>query len=247
MKKIYMILAVCIILLGFQVSKADERLKLLGKITSIQLENKEDSLLVSIRLKMSFQATGNVPVLLWKQTYPHDENLRGRFLGTFSKIFGMLPTEKEEKILYYHSSRLPSIQRTQGWQDIKKELDSEILQSTQIQSIKSGETLDFDAEWSFIFLKKKANGSNDPLWGYSSHFDVLSNEIKTAKNLSLQVTYRVWSSELELHSDRKDKKPFGKKLQKRWKKYGYLWLDDIVSEPIPLDLSSAVVKTESKL
>ncbi|MCV4607363.1 hypothetical protein OFB74_31155, partial [Escherichia coli] len=37
-----------------------------------------------------------------------------------------------------------------------------------------------------------------------------------------------------------------KALQDRWKKYGYLWLDDIVSEPIPLDLSSAMIKTDSQ-
>lgn len=38
---------------------------------------------------------------------------------------------------------------------------------------------------------------------------------------------------------------FWLEIQKRWKKYGYLWLDDITSEPILLDLGSAVVKTES--
>jgi hypothetical protein len=36
---------------------------------------------------------------------------------------------------------------------------------------------------------------------------------------------------------------FWSKLQKRWSKFGYLWLDDVVSEPIPFDVNSVVIKT----
>ncbi len=246
MKNIYLVLLITTVLLSFQVSKAEERLKLSGKIQNIVIEDKKDSLHVFIKLKMSFKAVGNDSILLWKQTYPHDKNLRDKFLCVNSKILGFLAIAKEEKILYYQQCALPSIQRSAAWQEVKNEIDSKMLPSNQIQIIKSGEALDFDADWSFIFLKKKAINSNDPFWGYSSEYDVLSNEIKNAKDLSLQVTYRVWSSELESRSDIKHKKPFGKKLQKRWKKFGYLWLDDIVSEPISLDLNCATVINDEK-
>jgi hypothetical protein len=59
----------------------------------------------------------------------------------------------------------------------------------------------------------------------------------------IKILGQSWSLNLEPNKINNDKLNFGAKLQKRWSKYGYLWLDDIVSEPIPLDLSSAVIKT----
>jgi len=60
----------------------------------------------------------------------------------------------------------------------------------------------------------------------------------------LRVIYEVWADGLETRDDlRKKNAKFGLSLQRRWKEYGYLWLDTVISEPIPLDLSSVVTKT----
>lgn len=240
-KRIYWISLVLALLFGFQIVNAGESLKLSGKITNIEIEENKYSVLVSVHLKMSLKTISNEAVLLWKQTYP-DGILDGSFLCVNSKIFGITAMEKEEKVLHYYNCALPSLQRTRAWQDIQNELDNKTPPSNMVQIINSGESFDFYGDWKFIFLKKKALGSNDPLWGYGSMYDVLWDEMKDVKNLSLQVTYRVWSSELEPRSAKRDKRPFGKKLQKRWRKYGYLWLDDIQSEPIALDLKTAVVR-----
>jgi hypothetical protein len=72
-------------------------------------------------------------------------------------------------------------------------------------------------------------------------YDVFPNriwdEIKDARSLSFKLEFRVWSLDLERHPTEKEIRPFGKQLQKRWRKYGYLLLDDIVSERIPINLN----------
>lgn len=245
MKKKLLILL--LVIFSIQFAKAEEKLKLSGKVENIKITEKKDILQIDANVRMSLKVIGTEPLLFWKQTYPHDESLRGHFLGLNLRVFGFLATEDKEKLLYLNGLPLPSIQRTKQWQDIVAEMDGKSPPENQVQSIKSGETVDFDEAWTFIFLKRKAIGSNDPYWGYGSDSNVLADEILKAKDLKIRVKYRVWSPELEPRSAASiDKKPFGKKLQKRWKKYGYLWLDDITSEPISLDLSSAVVKTDSK-
>jgi hypothetical protein len=239
--RVYIALLILVVLFSFQIVKAGGPLELSGKISSIEIEDKKDSVLVAVHVRISFNATGDEPVLLWKQTYP-DEVLNGRFLCTNSKILGMLAAEKEEKILYYHNCALPSIQRTPAWQNARKRLDSKTLPLDEVQIIKRGESFVYDDVLKFIFSKKRSQNSNDPLWGQSSDHDVLWDQIKYAQNLSLSLTYRVWSPELEPRSANQEEKPFGKTLQKRWKEYGYLWLDDIQSEPIELDLKTAVVR-----
>jgi hypothetical protein len=220
----------------FQTVKANGELALTGKVHSIEIEDKEDSVLVSVRLVMSLKAVGDKPILLWKQIHP-DPILSGAFLCINAKILGSVAAEKEEKILHYSNCALPSIQRTPAWQDIMNKLDNKIPPLDHVQIINRGEHFDFNADWKFIFLKKKALNSNDPLWGRGSDYDVIWDEIKDARNLSLRLTYRTWSFELERGCDNPNKRKFGKKLQKRWKAYGNLWLDDITSEPIALRLN----------
>ncbi|MFV0388157.1 MAG: hypothetical protein ACK5NT_05325 [Pyrinomonadaceae bacterium] len=246
MGKSYISLLIVLLFFSIQLTKAEERLKLSGQVESIEIEDKKDVLQIDLQLKMSLKLVGKEAIFLWKQTYPHDESLRNKFLCVNFHIFGILSNVQTEKLLFVDDPPLPSLQRTKQWQDVVTEMDKKSPPSSQFQIVKSGETVYFFENLSFVILKKKAIGSNNPYWGYGSDINVLADEILKAKNLTLQVSYRVWSSELEPRSDHKDKKPFGKKLQKRWKKFGYLWLDDIVSEPIPLDLSSAVIKTDSK-
>jgi hypothetical protein len=247
MKKSYISLLIVLLFFSIQLTKAEERLKLSGQVESVEITDKKDILQIDVKLRMSFRVVGKESILLWKQTYPHDESLRNKFLCVNFRILGIPSNVETEKLLFVDSPPLPSLQRTKQWQDVVTDMDKKSPPASQFHIVKNGETIDFFENLSFVFLKKKAVGSNDPYWGFGSDINVLADEIKSAKNLKLALKYSVWSSELEPRSDLlKNIKPFGKKLQKRWKKYGYLWLDDIVSEPIPFDLNSAIVKTDSK-
>lgn len=244
MKKLIWLLPLGLVfLLSSFAVRAEGQLELSGKITDIGIEEKGGSVRVSVRLQMSLKAVGETPVMVWKQTNPNESSQRA-FLCVYSKVLGVLAKGSGEKILHYNTCALPSIQRTSAWQDVIKRLDSATPPASEIRVIKPGESFDFNDEWAFTFLKRKAGNSNDPLWGLSSDHDVLWDEIKEARNLTLELAYRVWSSELEPRSDiAVDEKPFGKRLRNKWKESGYLWLDDIVSEPVPIDLGSVVVKT----
>jgi hypothetical protein len=61
-------------------------------------------------------------------------------------------------------------------------------------------------------------------------------KISKAPAAWLDVYLQVWPLNLEPASYDRSKMEFGRKLQRRWKAIGQLWLDDIVSEPIKLDL-----------
>ena len=61
-------------------------------------------------------------------------------------------------------------------------------------------------------------------------------EIKELSTVWLRVVCEVWPWNLEPSADR-SKLSYGRKLQRRWKNVGVLWLDEIYSEPITLNLS----------
>jgi hypothetical protein len=60
-------------------------------------------------------------------------------------------------------------------------------------------------------------------------------DIKQLSNVWLRVVCEVWPWNLEPGADR-SKLNFGRKLQRRWKDVGVLWLDEIYSEPMMLNL-----------
>jgi hypothetical protein len=63
--------------------------------------------------------------------------------------------------------------------------------------------------------------------------------IRELSTVWLRITYQTWSLNLEPLSNDRTKMTFGRKLQKKWKDVGLLWLDGVRSEPIMLDLKKA--------
>lgn len=228
---IFTALFVVILTFSSQVD-AEEPLKLSGEITSIKIEDKGEAVAVLLVLKMSFVNTGNRPVLLLKEGYPPSSPYAPEnglpYLGICSEVSGVLPVEQHSKVLFSRCS-LPSIEGTSDWQELKRKFDSKMPPSTVIGTVNARQSFEFRTSATIRFRKKRDLNSSfqdDPVW----------SEIKAANNLSLRLTYRIWSLELEPRSADRAQRPFGKKLQKRWEKYGYLLLEDIVSEPIALTL-----------
>ena len=70
-------------------------------------------------------------------------------------------------------------------------------------------------------------------------------DLQRIAEINLQVIYRSWSVALESANEGDDEDySFGSELRRRWKNYGYLLTNNVVSEPIPLDLTSAVKSGE---
>ena len=64
-------------------------------------------------------------------------------------------------------------------------------------------------------------------------------DIKELSPVGLRVVCEVWPWNLEPNADRSKLKYGGRELQRRWKDVGVLWLDDIYSEPITLNLKES--------
>jgi hypothetical protein len=219
---------------GIQVINGEEPLKLSGRIINFEVEERNDSVALSINVNLSLRNVSKKPVLLTISSYPASSAYfipDNSFMSICSRISGVSTTGRDERFLY-SSCRLPSIEAPPDWESIRSEFDKSAPPQNRIKVLKSEETFEFPASLLFRFPTKRDLDSVDrdnALWG----------EIKEAKSLSLQLTYRIWSLELEKRSSRREQRSFGKTLQRRWKKYGYLWLDDIVSERIVLELKTA--------
>lgn len=209
---------------------AAEPMILSGRITNVIKEEKGDSVVLSLALTMSFQNVSEKPILLTVSSYPKSSPYYipdNSFMSICAKVTGML--EAAEKILY-SSCSLPSIEGTSDWQNIRKEFDRKIPPQHRIKFLNPGQSFEFESRVRVSFLREQ-----DP---YSvNRENALWNEIVAAKCLVLRMTYRIWSLELEPRSGDRNDRPFGKELQKRWKDYGYLWLEDINSQPIEIQLN----------
>ncbi|GIU81257.1 MAG: hypothetical protein KatS3mg006_0321 [Pyrinomonadaceae bacterium] len=217
-----------IILISHSQSLFAQKLQLTGKISNLKMTETPKTVEFSYDVELTFTNIGNVPILLLKSDF--------LLLCIDREIYGIPANEKDERKLWSFST-FPSIGVTPDWRNIKKTLDAKAPPSSIIKRVNVGESIVFYGKEWFYFNKEKDK--------YFKPENFTWNEIKDAKSLSLRLTYRIWSLDFETSSPREEKK-FGKKLQKRWRKYGYLWLDDIVSEPVPLDLSSVVIKTDSQ-
>ena len=69
--------------------------------------------------------------------------------------------------------------------------------------------------------------------------------LQSLSPLWLRVTCLLWPENIEGLGRNRDQLPFGHKLQKRWKTDGVLWLDDMRSEPMALDLKTATYKPKA--
>ncbi len=116
---------------------------------------------------------------------------------------------------------------------LQKQLNQKIPPSDLTYVIKVGDSFNFSTETECVFLKSKISASANESW----------NAISKSSPILIELKLEIFPSYLK----QSNSKSFSEKaLQDRWKKYGYLWLDDIVSEPILLDLSSAMIKTDSQ-
>jgi hypothetical protein len=184
-------------------------------------------------------------------TYEKIDSIHGNYEGSQIKLKLSLENKSSIPIIFL---RQKTVLETSIWENIKSggigdrlDEDSLILESYLLKI----------EDWRKY--KKLINRSKPPkmetyiiLPNQKIEFDeTCVTDFRNLRNslpVWLKVKKTTWDK-LPIHINNSDKadtneKPqFYKKLQKRWQKYGYLWLDDIVSEPIPLDLSSAVIKT----
>ncbi|MBF2021991.1 MAG: hypothetical protein IGR93_18335 [Hydrococcus sp. C42_A2020_068] len=211
-------------------TKNQPHIFLTGEITSIKITKGLSGYGINFKAKMTFKNTGDIPIIFLKREFLFPG------IGIAEK-----PEDFEAgKLLAKEYAGMSCSQRGKEWINLRKKLDQPIPPPEETFILMPNEEKVIDAEPVGIGVLI------DPQKGFSSK-DKESASWETIKNLSqlwIKVRaepYPSWGLEPDCYG-----KSFGRELQKRWSKYGYLWLDDIFSEPIPLDLSSALIKTDSQ-
>ncbi len=214
MKYTYIVGIGLICLLSLKIYSFENRLsnkptlKLTGQIESCEVLDEGDRIKLSFKLILSVKNTGSIPILLLseKQTLIRREIISAE--------------NGSQKTLFSLWTR-PSIGINDEWLKLSKDINKASPPIGQIERIKAGDVIKMEtADW-FYINKNKAS-----TW----------KELMESNHLLLRLTYETWSLNIEPRQSTLDKKKFGQELRERWKTDGYLWTDEITSEPLELNL-----------
>jgi len=98
--------------------------------------------------------------------------------------------------------------------------------------------------WSFeneVYIGVPTEAGNHSFFPKGASFET----IQKYSPVWMKVVWEVWPLNVEPWGEDRSKLRFGRKLQRRWKDVGQLWLDGIQSDPIMLDLKTAT-RTDAK-
>lgn len=223
------IILLCFLILipQLQTVFAQSKVQVTGKVTDIEISHEEKRVKVSYVVELTLTNRNEIPILLLDSGSP--------LLCISRELHGISSGDQKEKRLLLVATLPSSSRGAKEWEELETNLRSKKLPSNFIRSIGLNENISFRInDWFYISKEKNE---------YDIYQNALWDEVKNAKLLSLKLEYRVWPLDLENNSAENEPRPFGKKLRERWKTNGYLLLDDIVSEPVPISLNSVKVKT----
>lgn len=207
--------------------RADYSVRLSSKIENIEGTIQSTDILFSVNYEMTLANTGSKPVIFLKEIPP--------------EIRGWGLTKRSDDPLYdkpiFFSYFGESVDTSSKWNIFRNELNQSSPPLDKVHILMPNESWKWRGNTFFTLPKqKKSNLFETESW----------ENIKDLPEVWLHAICQVWSLNIEPKSNDRSDFVFGKKLQKRWKDVGLLWLDDIRSEPIPLDLNSVVMKTDSE-
>src|SRR5271157_1675280 len=170
-----------------------------------------------VKIRVDFVSRGKVPVIFLTDSLP----------GVLEVTLTKNPDPVNDENVLYHEPGGESLSEEAEWRRLRSELDRPTLPRNRVAVIQPGEKWVMETE---LWLRP----DTITVWGVPSSLAILKN----APSLFLRVEYLFWPYIIEKPPYRADR-PFGHKLQKRWRAYGMLQLEPIVSEPMPLKLPDA--------
>lgn len=202
------------------INQTQKDFRLEGRIIDTQFEEKKYDIRVNLTIQFDLTNVGEKNLLFWKQDKPLP-------LG-----YALSPGLSFEAQNLIDSSFLgPSFDFSEEWKNLRESLDKENPPPALIRVLEPNETWSFVSEETIITAKEA--GLIRPL---------TLEKLRNSSPCWIKVFFQVWSRNIELDSKDRAKLPFSKVLQNRWSEYGNLWIEDIASEPIQIDLSSAEEK-----
>ncbi len=161
--------------------------------------------------------------------------LYGKEFEEINLTFFKIEENKTEIVLYNLATRGSNFVSPEVL-TLQKNLSIAKPPSTLTKILKDGESYSFRKKTGRTFFKTQMKSDSNVAW----------QELLKLSPVFMTITLEMFPHYLNTKPNANAYFAFGKHLQKKWKKYGYFWFDDIVSEPILLDLNSAVVKTHLK-
>lgn len=188
-----------------------------GEIT----DDGSDSVKLTLSLKLNFKNAGSEPVLLLK----HD----------FEMVEHEITASRSDAAGAKYLFRLvgyPSIDRGPEWGELRKSVNKRAPPTDVIRILAPNETWSLETTtWFYIGKETNIDRDSKP-W----------KTIREASPVWLQVTFELWPKNIEPRPERGER-DFGKMLQHRWRRVGELQLENLTSDPMPLDFSSFKVNS----
>jgi hypothetical protein len=191
-----------------------------GQVEAVELSNVSSSgVSLVVKLKLELLNNGTKPVIFLATKPP---SLVGAALA---KSPGDLTSGKVLVSEYTGEA----VNTSSEWLVLRRSLNQPSPPPAQVRIMKPNESWQF--EDSITIALPTESGRNNFFPQRESW-----ESIRKLSTVWLRVSSQVWSLNLEPIGGDRTKKTFGRKLQRRWKNVGLLWLDSIQSEPIMLDL-----------
>jgi hypothetical protein len=131
--------------------------------------------------------------------------------------------------------------RPARWPTLRKTLDTKLPPSDKVKILRHSEEWEMSVTVLIGFQRRPQDARQTVIeTPRNGNFHPKSwQEVRPLRVVWCRVLCTPWQINLEQgSSSSKWRQPFGHELQARWRKYGVLQLDDIWSEPFPLDLTS---------
>ena len=202
-------------------------LSLRGRVEAVKIQEIDpSSALIEIKLKMELVNTSARPIILLQR-----EPL---FPGG---ALARKPDDFEVGNVLASDAGWPSNDISPEWAALRSSLDKPSPPADETRLLMPGES------WPLETSVRLAVPTDPSKYTSSRKKESLAT-IQQLSPVWLRVVCEVWPWNVEpLNADR-NKLKFGHKLQKRWKDAGLLWLDEIYSEPIMVDMKTASIRSK---
>jgi len=200
-------------------------LSLRGEVESVEIREIDSSLsLIEVKLRMVMTNVGTKPIIFLKQG--------PLFVGA-----SLVKNPDDFKIGDFLASNYggPSNSIDSEWATLRTNLDKLNPPPDETRILMPNETWQMETSARVSVPTKSGKGT----------FSRKVESLEVLQQLSpvwLRIVGEVWPFNVEEPGYDREKLNFGHKLQKRWKDEGLLWLENIYSEPIKLDLAVATYK-----
>ena len=216
--------------LSFSASgQRSKMLSLRGRVESVEIKEVDwASALIDIKVKMELVNTGVKPIIFLKREplFPG---------GALAKK----PDDFEIGTVLVADAGWPSNDISPEWATLRANLDKPSPPTDETRFLMPGES------WPLETSVRLVVPTDSSKYTSSRNKESLA-VIQQLPRVWLRVVCEVWPTNVEpLTTDRSDLE-FGHKLRQRWKETGLLWLDEIYSEPIAMDVKTASYKPRTR-